>query len=69
VLSYDGQPTPRTLRIDIQHGHAGIMQVATDVLSLTKLNSNMWRVGDGAGHGAVFGRGRRHSHARLAHSF
>ena len=41
--SYDGQTTARTLRIDIQRGYAGIMQVATDVLSLTKVNCNRWR--------------------------
>ena len=46
VLSYDGQETPRPLRIDIQHGHADIAQVAADVLALTKLNYNTCRVGD-----------------------
>lgn len=46
VLSYDGQETPRPLRIDIQHGEADITQVAADILSLTKLNYNTCRVGD-----------------------
>ena len=34
------------LRIDIQHGEADIVQVATDILSLTKLNYNACKLGD-----------------------
>jgi hypothetical protein len=39
-----GVPVP--LRIDIQHGEADIVQVATDILSLTKLNYNACKLGD-----------------------
>jgi hypothetical protein len=45
--TYDGTETPVPLRIEIQHGEAEITQVANDVLSLTKLNYNACRLGDG----------------------
>ncbi len=34
VLSYDGAEVPTPLRIDLQHGHADIYQVAQDILGL-----------------------------------
>lgn len=47
VLSYDGWEVPVPLRIDIEHGEASIVQVAHDVLGLTKLNYNCCKLGDG----------------------
>ena len=44
--TYDGWETPVPLRIDIQHGDASLRQVATDILSLSKLNYNAARLGD-----------------------
>ena len=46
LLTYDGWEVPVPLRIDIQHGDADIVQVATDILSLTKLNYNACKLGD-----------------------
>jgi hypothetical protein len=46
LLTYDGWEVPVPLRIDIQHGEADIIQVATDILSLTKLNYNACKLGD-----------------------
>ena len=46
LLTYDGWEVPVPLRIDIQHGEADIVQVATDILSLTKLNYNACKLGD-----------------------
>jgi hypothetical protein len=46
LLSYDGWDVPVPLRIDIQHGHADVTQVARDILGLTKLNYNACRMGD-----------------------
>jgi hypothetical protein len=40
VLSYDRWEVPVPLRIDIQHEQADIIQVARDILGLTKLNYN-----------------------------
>ena len=39
-----GVPVP--LSIDIQHGEADIGQVATDILSLSKLNYNACKLGN-----------------------
>lgn len=47
LATYDGWETPAPLRIDVQHGNADIMQVATDILGLTKLNYNACRLGEG----------------------
>lgn len=44
--TYDGWETPVPLRINIQHGEASIVQVAKDILSLTKLNYNACKLGD-----------------------
>ncbi len=46
VLSYDGWDVPNPLRIDVQHGDADIVQVANDILGLTKLNYNACKLGD-----------------------
>ena len=44
--TYDGWETPVPLRIDVQHGHADLDQVARDIFALTKLNYNACRLGD-----------------------
>ncbi len=46
IANYDGWETPAPLRINIQHGDAGIEAVACDILALTKLNYNACRLGD-----------------------
>lgn len=46
LATYDGWETPVPLRIDIQHGDANIIQVAQDILGLTKLNYNACKLGD-----------------------
>jgi len=46
--TYDGLETPVPLRIEIQYGSADIIQVATDILGLTKLNFNECKFGDSA---------------------
>jgi hypothetical protein len=43
--TYDGWDVPLPLRIDVQHGHANVEQVARDILGLTKLNYNSCRLG------------------------
>ena len=45
--TYDGMETPLPLRIDVQHGEADVIRVATDILGLTKLNYNACKLGDG----------------------
>jgi len=40
LKTYDGAETPKPLRIHIQYGQADIVQVAKDILGLTKLNYN-----------------------------
>ena len=44
--TYDGWETPVPLQIDIQHGDADIVDVARDILGLTKLNYNTCNAGD-----------------------
>lgn len=44
--TYDGAETPVPLRIEIQFGEADILQVAKDILGLTKLNFNECKFGD-----------------------
>ena len=44
--TYDGWETPAPLQIDIQHGDADIVEVARDILGLTKLNYNACNSGD-----------------------
>lgn len=45
--TYDGWEVPVPLRIDVQRGSAGLEQVASDILGLTKLNYNACRIGEG----------------------
>lgn len=44
--TYDGWEVPAPLRIDVQHGNADVVQVARDILGLTKLNYNACRLGE-----------------------
>lgn len=44
--TYDGAETPVPLRIEVQYGEADILQVAKDILGLTKLNFNECKFGD-----------------------
>ena len=44
--TYDGWETPAPLLIDLQHGDANIVDVARDILGLTKLNYNACTLGD-----------------------
>lgn len=44
--TYAGWEVPAPLRIDVQHGNADIVQVARDILGLTKLNYNACRLGE-----------------------
>lgn len=44
--TYDGAETPVPVRIDIQHGSAGILQVTQDIFGLTKLNYNACKMGE-----------------------
>lgn len=44
--TYDGWETPSPLAIDIQHGDASVVDVARDILGLTKLNYNTCTLGD-----------------------
>jgi len=44
--TYDGWEVPAPLRIDIEHGEADIVEVAKDILGLTKLNYNACKLGD-----------------------
>lgn len=47
LATYDGWEIPVPLAITIQFGSADIIQVATDILGLTKLNYNACRLGGG----------------------
>lgn len=44
--TYDGSETPVPLSIDLERGKGDIVQVATDILGLTKLNFNECKYGD-----------------------
>jgi hypothetical protein len=44
--TYDGWEIPVPLRIDLQYGNANIVQIAKDILGLTKLNYNECKYGD-----------------------
>lgn len=46
IGTYDGWETPAPLQIDIQHGDADLVDVARDILGLTKLNYNACNAGD-----------------------
>lgn len=45
--TYDGFEIPVPLAITIQHGKADLLQVARDILGLTKLNYNACQLGEG----------------------
>lgn len=45
--TYDGFEVPVPLAISIQHGSANLVQVARDILGLTKLNYNACQLGEG----------------------
>jgi len=44
IASYDGWEIPVPLSITVQHGKVNLIQVATDILGLTKLNYNACRL-------------------------
>lgn len=46
LRAYDGSGVPRPLCIDVQQGDADVVQVAWDVLALTKLNYNACKLGE-----------------------
>ena len=46
LATYDGWETPVPLQVDIQHGDASLVEVARDILGLTKLNYNACNAGD-----------------------
>ncbi len=46
IATYDGWEVPIPLSISIQHGDADIVQVAKDILGLTKLNYNSCQLGE-----------------------
>ena len=46
IGTYDGWEVPVPLAISIQHGEAEIVQVAKDILGLTKLNYNACQLGE-----------------------
>ena len=46
IATYDGWEIPVPLSITIQHGEANLIQVATDILGLTKLNYNACQLGE-----------------------
>lgn len=47
IATYDGFEVPVPLAITIQHGEGDILQVAKDILGLTKLNYNSCQLGEG----------------------
>jgi hypothetical protein len=47
IATYDGFEVPVPLSITIQHGEGDIVQVARDILGLTKLNYNSCQLGEG----------------------
>lgn len=47
IGTYDGWEVPVPLEITVQHGEADVVQVAQDVLGLTKLNYNACQLGEG----------------------
>ena len=46
LATYDGWETPLPLSATVQHGEADLVQVAKDILGLTKLNYNACRLGE-----------------------
>lgn len=47
IATYDGFEVPVPLAITIQHGDGDLVQVARDILGLTKLNYNSCQLGEG----------------------
>lgn len=47
LATYDGFEVPVPLSISIQHGDGDIVQIAKDILGLTKLNYNSCQLGEG----------------------
>ncbi|NMG49308.1 hypothetical protein GO613_14510 [Azoarcus communis] len=47
IATYDGFEVPVPLAITIQHGDGDVVQVARDILGLTKLNYNSCQLGEG----------------------
>lgn len=47
IGTYDGFEVPVPLAITVQHGEADLIQVARDILGLTKLNYNACQLGEG----------------------
>jgi hypothetical protein len=47
IASYDGFEVPVPLAITLQHGEGSLIQVAKDILGLTKLNYNACQLGEG----------------------
>lgn len=47
IATYDGFEIPVPLAITIQHGDGDLLQVARDILGLTKLNYNSCQLGEG----------------------
>jgi hypothetical protein len=47
IATYDGFEVPVPLAITIQHGEGNLIQVAKDILGLTKLNYNACQLGEG----------------------
>jgi len=47
IGTYDGFEVPVPLAITVQHGDADLVQVARDILGLTKLNYNSCQLGEG----------------------
>lgn len=47
LATYDGWEVPVPLAITLQHGTGDLMQIATDILGLTKLNYNACHLGEG----------------------
>jgi hypothetical protein len=46
IATYDGWEVPVPLSISVQHGDADLVQVARDILGLTKLNYNTCQLGE-----------------------
>lgn len=46
LATYDGWEIPVPLSVTVQHGDASLVQVANDILGLTKLNYNACRLGE-----------------------
>jgi hypothetical protein len=46
LATYDGWEVPVPLSITVQHGRADLVQVATDILGLTKPNYNSCQLGE-----------------------